>query len=343
MFHKTIIPTQAPYLTFHLCPVMSLPQESDDHLAARSEHSLRLDEIESYDAERLLCDVDDCSSSAAAFHVFMDDWNDTTRARFVKSPTKPMPNQDRIYSSPRKQAYRLQEQHSIDTLHRSRLIASMLYESLSEMLSSSHRDVGILALDNVARNIGSLAKLGSREAQKEKLANLLTEGMNAYESRRAARLKQKDQLVDVLSDVFSKIEELLAAEGGTSVDKSNGKSCRSDDRKSASSRPSSKRQPSFHSEASSITSRTSGSLHPDSPRFENCAVYRLPAELKAQPKSVAAPPMQTASTKELAAKKAKGRSRIALQDSFSSFSSTDTEDAAPKRPQRRGSFRGTNP
>lgn len=350
---------------------MSLFQLSDDHFAAvRSEHSIHLDEIESYDDERyhasesgvraLLGDVDDFSTSEASLHVFMDEWNDTTLcgARLVKSLAKPMPNQVHFYSSPRKQAYGHQEQHSIDTVHKRRLIASMLYESLSEMLSSSHRDMGILALDTVARNIGSLACFDSRQAQKEELANLLTERMNAYESRNAEPSsgpvngnkktlchKQKDELVDVLSEVFSKIEKLMAAttEGGTPRDEPCKKSAASlaatycsDDVKSTSSRPTNERQSSFHSEVSSITSRTSASLYPDSPKFDGCSVYRLPVELKARPKPNIGPAFQTASTPKLAMHKLEGGSSIALQDSFSSFSSTYTEDASPKRPQRRG-------
>lgn len=352
---------------------MSLNQVSDHHFA-RSEHSIRLDEIESSSYELFLAsesssramldDVDDCSTSAASFHVFLDEWNDTTLCadRLVKSLAKPMPNQVHFYSSPRKQAYGQQEKQPSDKLHKSRLIASMLYESLTEMLSSSHGDKGISALDNVARNIGSLARLDSREAQKEKLANLLTEGMNAYESRSTVpisgpinRIKQtlclaqKDQLVDVLSEVFSKIEELIAAEGGTPRDEpetaetvSLAATFGSDDMKTASSRRSNKRRSSFHSEASSIISRASASRHPDSPIFDGCSVYRLPVELTARPKSVPAPAIHRASTPKFSTEKLEGRSgiQVALQDSFSSFSSTDTEDAAPKRPQRRGSFRG---
>jgi hypothetical protein len=409
---------------------MSLRQASEHTFATvsmtRSEHSISLDEIDDDDDDDddydevevksyrnrggvtgLLDDDahgDDCSFSESTLHVFMDDWNDTTlgrsSSRFVKSLAKaPLcgghddGRRGCAMSHPKHHSSRYSNHASAASLNKSRRIASMLYESISEILHNSHGDMGILALDSVAKNLEGLANGGSVESQKETLASLLANGLrdlDELENRSAAPswgplqkakqamfLKQKDQLVGLLSDVFVKIEELNAADEDESrndrSDATLSKSplgrattCNAESSKS-SVRPSKKRQSSFHSDVSSITSRTTASLHHDGKRNGDKggggAMFNLPAALKADNKTKPKlkpkpkPKGETSRPKSSRASPAPSRSSspkgsptttkqpdcgldITLQDSFSSFCAIDADDKTPKRPQRRGSFGG---
>jgi hypothetical protein len=401
-------------------------------MTTRSEHSISLDEIDDVDDDDDECDRvevssylkgcggtrggvtgvldganDDCSFSESTLHVFMDEWNDTTiggggSARFVKSlaksklaSTHDSSSRGICLSSHPKSSYSRHASHhpaSAASLNKSRRIASMLYESISEILHNSHGDMGILALDSVAKNLEGLAHGGSVEAQKETLASLLANGLRdldelenrsaapswgpLHKAKQAMFLKQKDQLVGLLSDVFAKIEELNGAEDGgeSRNDQPGAKPSKSPSGRatntcdanisSSSSRPSKKRQSSFHSDVSSITSRTTASLQHDGTRKgdnRGGAMFNLPAALKSGNKSKAKPKSKGATslrTKSAEASSPSSISRpsspkrsptstklesgldITLQDSFSSFCAIDADDKTPKRPQRRGSFGG---
>lgn len=405
---------------------MSLLQASEHTFATvlttRSEHSISLDEIDDDDDEYDPVDADsygrggrnrypggvlgdddanddDCSFSESTLHVFVDEWNDTSLGRsslFVKSLAKTALTGDRDTLvgclSHQKNLSRYHNHASVASLNKSRRIASMLYESISEMLHNSHGDMGILALDSVAKNLEGITMGGSVESQKETLANLLANGLRDLDelenrsaapcwgplqkSKQAVFLKQKDQLVGMLSDVFSKIEELNSATedtesrndttGATQIKSPSGRAatCDAETTTSSSSRPSKKRQSSFHSDVSSITSRTTASMHHDRQRKgdkgNSGAMFNLPAALKADNKSKPKPkpkgdkprpkpaeatspaaPSRSSSPKASPSKQQRECGiDITLQDSFSSFCAIDADDKTPKRPQRRGSFGG---
>lgn len=351
---------------------MPLLHLSDHTFAAyRSEHSIRLDDIvDNDDDDDFDDDVDDddcylkdggrrcglrrdqdveCSSSTTRDRIFIVECATPSTPRPFTSLEKAPPTQDSHCLSSPKQSHGRKIHSAAASLNKRRFFASLLHESLSEMLNSSQRDIGISALDNVAKNIECLA----REEQKEKLADLLTErlrGFNEPENgsdapnlgphsthKLAVIITQKGQLVDALADVFAKNEGMSDIDDGKKKEYftahtaiTSSRATHIGDAKFSSSRTSDKRRPSSYSDVSSITSRTTASLLPDSPR---CALFRLPVALN----SCTVPKAAATTSAPTPTKQLKDNLGIALQDSFSTVCSLDSEDESPKRPQRRGS------
>lgn len=350
---------------------MSLLYLSDHTFAVyRSEHTFRLDEIDDEDEEEVdetddesyleviggvrtrrfvEADLDDdWSSSATSVGMFTDKCSTPGIARPAKSFELSPPVQDRFCLSSHKQPCGSKVLASTVSLDKSRTIAALLHESLGDILSSSQRDVGISALGKVARNIHSLASVESKDVQKEKLADLLTEetcGFHGPEHRRSGprsayqqsmTMEQQNQLVNAIAEAFSKIEVLIAAEDDESIQGSYPKEAtkapqasRADKGKNTLSCPSDNRRPSCYSDISSITSCTSTTLNYESPSLHLHGS-------NSPPRNATAAASKSTPTKLLG----EYLGVVALQDSFSTVRSLDSgEDASPKRPQRHLSTR----
>jgi hypothetical protein len=351
---------------------MSLLYLSDHTFAVyRSEHTFRLDELDDEDEE--VDETDDDSTYLEAIGGFVDedqdDWSSSAtgvdmlmgkssntpgNARAAKSLAQSPPIQDRFCLSSHKQSCGSKVLASTTvSLDKSRTIAALLHESLGEILSSSQRDVGISALGKVAKNIHSLARVESKDVQKERLADLLAEGPCGLEHRGATRrsgprsahnqamtTEQQNQLVDAIADAFSKIEVLIAAEDDESIQGSIPNASKIAPRTAVHSTlscASDNRRPSCYSDVSSITSCTSTTLHYESPALP---VLRLNgSNLPSNAANVPAPPLSTP-PKPTPSKLLGDHVGVALQDSFSTALSFDSDDdASPKRPQRLSSSR----
>jgi hypothetical protein len=349
---------------------MSFLQLSDHTFAVyQSEHAYRLEEIDDDDDEDEeeevvetdddtylesigggalgLDDDDDWSTSATSVRVVKDEGSSAPHhARTGKSNVQTPPIQDRFCLSSHKQARGSKAIASTVTLDKSHAIATLLYESLSDILSSSQRGLGISALGKVARNIDSLASAESRDAQKDKLTDLLADeicGFNGPEHRsalstsgphstpkEAMTIGQQNQLVDAIAGAFSKIEVLLAADAADAMQGSipkatvnSPRAIRADNGKVTVSCPTDKRRPSYYSDVSSLTSGTSTSLP-----YAPSTVAKGP------------PPSKPSEPSKAPSKPLGDYLGIALQDSFSTVRSLDSEeDALPKRPERHCSTR----
>jgi hypothetical protein len=341
---------------------MSFLHLSDHTFAVyQSEHAYRLEEIDDDDEEEVfetdddtylesigggalgLDDDDDWSTSATSVRVVKDEGSSSPHyARTGKSNVQTPPIQDRFCLSSHKQSRGSKAIASTVTLEKSHAIATLLYESLGDILSSSQRGLGISALGKVARNIDSLASAESRDVQKEKLTDLLADeicGFNGPEHRSASStsgphstpkdamsMRQQNQLVDAIAGAFSKIEVLLAADVSDATQGSTPKAAvnepraiRADNRKITLSCPTDKRRPSYYSDVSSLTSGTSTSL-----RYAPSTLAKGPSS---EPSKTPTKPLGD-------------YLGIALQDSFSTVRSLDSEeDALPKRPERHCSTR----
>jgi hypothetical protein len=317
----------------------------------------------------------DGDDGSATLHVFVDNDQDSKWIIENVPPTTTTTTKQDTTASRR------------SSLHHSRKMAAMLYESLSELLHS-HRDLGPLSIsaDRMREKILAGSE-DSLQVRKEKLSNLLSEGLRDLDefenrsgacfpvmgaggplsfSKQAVLLKQKDQLVNMLSTVLTQIEELEAEEAESRNSKCETRS--SGNPNTSLTLTGSKRRTSFHSDVSSITSRTTISV----PRVEPVtdkreALFHLPCSLRSggtyanrtgsdsKPKLKSSKPKPKPKAKSSKAPKDKKKVSSSfsipkpatqlecdinstLQDSFASLCSVGAEDKSPQRPQRRMSL-----